>query len=254
MSVEELRPILSTLKNTITDDRGLLRRAEEALSHEDVEGARVDMAKAVRRQITAVKRYDTTGRSASQAQQLEQIRTKLLKGTTWLSCKKAFKNWTEHFSEVNKGLDVMVVKLGGGLVGFGAWIMKAFVGHFDPNVMDNIQMGARWARRLYAPLKATGQMLFDKEGRKHLKTVCGSIFESGCQTATKVWEAAKRVSRTVVTETKKAVASGYTVAKRAATGFVSSVKAGCQAVVSAASRVGSSICSAVGGFFRRVFA
>ena len=254
MTCDELRAMLDTLKRSITDDAGDLGKAERSLESGDLEMARLDMAAAVRKQIAFVKQYDTTGRSASQAQQLEQVRTQLLKGTVWSSCKNAFKNWTGHFSKVNQGLDVMVVKLAGGLVGFGAWVVKTFTGCGNPNVVGNIQSGARWARRLYAPLKSTVRMLFDKEGRKHLKKVCRSVYETGRQTATKVWDVTKQVSRTIATATKTAVVSGYTVAKRAVTGFVDSLKAGCHAVVSTAGKIGSSICDKVGGFFRRVFA
>ena len=244
MTNEELQTVLGSLKRVVTDDKGLLKEAEEELQRGNLGDSRLKMVQAIRGQIKLVKQYDTTGHLASQAQQLEHVRTKLLKGTMKESILAAFKDFRKHSADVDKGIDVALVKFGGAAIGFGAWIVKLLSGSPDNEVANNVRVGVMMASSLYGTVKAGVRMIFDEKGRKHLKRVGRAIYEQSRKVADVAWEKTKEIGRKIATKAVKAVECGYEVARRAASGVVKTVRAACNAVVTAASTIGSTVVNA----------
>lgn len=240
LSEQDLQGILSRLSSIVSDSKGCLSRARRHLGDGNLDSARLEMAKAVRIQIKAVKRYDTTGRMSSQIQELAHVREKLLKGTTGSAFRKTFTKGCEIFGKIGKDLDVNLVGFLGGAIGFGAWIGRFFF-EGNVNVLENIQGGARWARRLYRPVKAAFKTLVDPNGRQHFCDMCKGAYEVARERAEKVWAVAKDVGSRAVAATKKAVTSGYQLARKAASTVAEKVRAAGRVVADAASRACSTI-------------
>lgn len=240
ISEQDLQMIHSRLSGMVSDSKGCLARAKQHLAEGNLDGARLEMAKAVRLQIKAVKRYDTTGRLSSQIQELTQVREKLLKGMTWSACRKTFARGWEIFGNIGKDLDVRLMGFVGGIVGFGAWVGR-FIFEGKANALEHIQGGARWARRLYRPVKAAIKTLVDPKGRQHFCDMCKGAYEVAREKAERVWTVAKDVGSRAVAATKNAVTSGYQLARTAASTVAEKVRAAGRVVADATSKACSTI-------------
>lgn len=248
MTPAEISSMLGKLKGLVRE-QDFLKRAEKSLAEGDEGSARMDMAEAIRGQIEYVKKYDTTGRLAAQAQELRHVRTKLLKGTTWSECKKSFGRYCEIFHEVAAEKDTIMVKTLGWCVRPFVWIGSTLM-NIDPVAADDFVHNTRLVTYAYAPFKTLVRWLCDREGRRHFATMCKGIYRTGRDVAKTVWEGTKAVCRETAKTAARVAKSGYAIAKSAATSFAESVKSVARSAASTAVKVGQ----AVTGFVGRLFA
>lgn len=244
MTSNELQAVLDSLKRMVIDDNGFLKKAEDELRRGNLIDSRIAMTRAIRQQIKLIKQYDTTGHLSSQAQHLEHVRTKLLKGTTKESIQNAFENFRQHSVDVDKGIGMAFVKFCGFAIGFGAWMYALVSGASNTQVANNVREGAMMASSLYGTVKAGARMLFAKEGRQHIKRVGRVIYEQSRMVADMAWKKTKEIGRKIATKDVKAVESGYKVVRRAASGVVETVKTEHEAVVTVSSTIGSTVANA----------
>ena len=198
-----------------------LRKAEAALGSGALADARLDMAEAIRAHAARLRVYDTTGRLAAQAQELNHLRTRLLKGATHEACKTLFKRLNEIGQTSGNGLDDKIVRGVGHIargIAAGTWaLVKSGVA--DPSTMTTVAVTGvlGGAARLYSPIKTAVKALYDGEARQAMRTACRSIRVRVADVAEKTWSRAKEVLRAASGTTGRGTAaSGYALARETA--------------------------------------
>lgn len=220
LTPERLAEVRARLARVVGENDASLQKAKSALESGALADARLDMAEAIRAHAARLRVYDTTGRLAAQAQELNHLRTKLLKGATHEASKALFKRLNEIGQTSGSGLDEKIVKGVGNVargIAAGAWaLVKSGVA--EPSTMTTVAVSGvlGGAARLYSPIKTAVKALHDGEARQAMRTAYRSIRVRASDIAGKAWSRAKETVRTAAETTMRKTASGYAFARETA--------------------------------------